>query len=260
MIGETQRRILHQFISIDTMYADFTPVQLTKLSGLAFVPTADEVTKDGLEKSPKTAQLRMMTPKQCYFKRSADQGFHSKLFVFVDFGTKANGFLSACGTKHEPSVEEIVQILLEDPKRFYRLCEGKDRYNLRRRQCRNDELIWSHSYLTELRNIAINRRLISPSIMTRMRKAPILFGSRRVRATKVSEKTRNSSGDASHDLDDDEWDTQYDLLKPGSVVVADDTNAYQIFGDAIFTAPQEDLLEGKQNVFNYFAKDGLTHR
>lgn len=69
----------------------------------------------------------MLAPKDCYFRRDASQSFHSKLFVFIDFGTKANAFLSACGTKHEPSVEEIVQILLTDPKKFYRLSGGKDK-------------------------------------------------------------------------------------------------------------------------------------
>lgn len=249
--------VIDLLLSTDETCVDFTPAQLTRLSMLAFVPATTEAAVEGSEKSPKTAQLRMMTPKQCYFKRTADQSFHSKLFVFVDFGSKANGFLSACGTKHEPSIEEIVQILLEDPKRFYRLCEGKDRYELHKPPHRNDRLICAYSYLTELRNIAINRRLISHGVMLRMKKAPILFGSRRVRATKVSDKKRNSSGgDASHDLDDDEWDTQYDLLKPGSVVVADDTNAYQIFGDAIFTAPQEDLLEGKEMCLLYFSSVG----
>jgi hypothetical protein len=50
--------------------------------------------------------------------------FHSKLFTFVDFGALANAFLSACGTKHEPSVEEVAQILLADPYKFYELAGG----------------------------------------------------------------------------------------------------------------------------------------
>ena len=103
------------------------PAQLTRLSLLAFVPVATDLIMNGTEKPSKTSQLRMMTPKQCYFKRDTDQTFHSKLFVFVDFGPKANTFLSACGTKHEPSVEELTQILLSDPKKFYHLAGGKDR-------------------------------------------------------------------------------------------------------------------------------------
>lgn len=32
------------------------------------------------------------------------------------------------------------------------------------------------------------------------------------------------------------------LREPGEIVIADDTNSYQLFGDTIFVAPQE--LEG----------------
>ncbi len=47
------------------------------------------------------------------------------------------------------------------------------------------------------------------------------------------------------DLDEEDWDYQYDLLAPDKVVIADDQNAYQLFGDTIFSAPQEDLLESE---------------
>ena len=67
---------------------------------------------------------KWLPPKQCYFGGDGKAGFHSQLFVFVDFGTLANSFLSACGTKHEPSVEEIVQMLLADPFKFYELANG----------------------------------------------------------------------------------------------------------------------------------------
>lgn len=75
----------------------------------------------------KTPTIEMRVPKECYFKRDSEQNFHSKLFVFVDFGTKANNFLSACGVKHEPSVEEIVQILLADPRKFYDLAGAREK-------------------------------------------------------------------------------------------------------------------------------------
>lgn len=105
---------------------EFTPTQLKHLSTLPIVPVRAQ---QGESKAPHDqAQFQMHPPKDCYFKRDADQSFHSKFFVFVDFGAKANTFLSACGTKHEPSAEEIVQILLREPRRFYQLAGGKDRY------------------------------------------------------------------------------------------------------------------------------------
>lgn len=69
-----------------------------------------------------------MAPRQCYFRGSnGGQQLHSKLFTFVDFGLPANQFLSACGTKREPTVEEVAQILLENPRRFYETAEGRDK-------------------------------------------------------------------------------------------------------------------------------------
>jgi hypothetical protein len=91
--------------------------------------------------------------------------------------------------------------------------------------------------LAELRNLAVNHRLIPPATLSRMRISPVLLGVRRQKATKASPE--KSSG-----WDEDEWEDLHDLRKPREIVIADDTNAYQLFGDSIFTAPQEDLLEG----------------
>ena len=95
------------------------------------------------------------------------------------------------------------------------------------------------SYLVELRNIAINRQTLSSATSARLRKAPILVGSRRVR--------RQKSGTAADPVDGDEedWDLEYDLLAPNQVAIADDTIALQQFGEVIFCAPQEDILEGE---------------
>jgi hypothetical protein len=59
-----------------------------------------------------------------------------------------------------------------------------------------------------------------------MKKAPILLGS-----------LRRGAGD----LDDEEKDLQYDLKRPDQIVIADDNNALQNFGDSLFTAPQEGM-------------------
>jgi hypothetical protein len=69
--------------------------------------------------------LRWLPPVRCYFERDSSRTrFHSKLFVFVDFGQQANSFLAACGVKSEPSVEEIALALLNDPHKFYELADG----------------------------------------------------------------------------------------------------------------------------------------
>lgn len=71
--------------------------------------------------------MRWLVPTQCYLGQVSKERFHSKLFVFVDFGTAGNAFLTACGAKQEPSVEEVTKILLDDPHRFYELAHGPNK-------------------------------------------------------------------------------------------------------------------------------------
>ncbi|OBZ66504.1 hypothetical protein A0H81_13686 [Grifola frondosa] len=186
----------------------FSQSELKTLAQLPFVPVKNDA----------NTSIHLLPPNQCYFSGDSSAQFHSKLFVFVDFGTQANAFLSACDTRHEPSVEEITRILLSNPRQFYQLAEGRD------------------NYLTELRNIAVNRRLISSGTLSRLKRAPVLLGTRRVKKSKGQ--------DTQADLDEDDWEMEYDLLTTDKVVIADETNAYQLFGSEVFTAPQEDLLEG----------------
>jgi hypothetical protein len=68
-----------------------------------------------------------------------------------------------------------------------------------------------------------------------MRKSPIFLGMKR------NPRKLNKTSD---DWDEDEWEILYDLKRPSEIVIADDTNAYQAFGDSLFAAPQEDILEG----------------
>jgi len=68
-----------------------------------------------------------------------------------------------------------------------------------------------------------------------MKRSNIVLGSRRVK----------KSGDkASSEGDEDDWDVRDELLEAKQVVIVDDTSAYQLFGDRIFSAPQENMLEG----------------
>jgi len=74
--------------------------------------------------SPRSTGTQLSPPNQCYFKSESSNQFYSKLFPFVNFGASANTFLRACGMKKEPSVEEIVLVLLKDPRRFFELTDG----------------------------------------------------------------------------------------------------------------------------------------
>ena len=97
------------------------------------------------------------------------------------------------------------------------------------------KVTFSISYLFELRNLAVNRRLLAKGTIIRMKRSNVLLGSRRV---------KRSGTKSSNEGDEDDWDLQDDLLQPNKVAIADDTNIYQLFGDRVFCAPQEDILEG----------------
>lgn len=99
-------------------FVDFSSAELRKLSETPFVPVKSIGDK---------SVIRRLHPIQCYFSGTGGSELHSKLFAFVDFGARANAFLGACGTKQEPSVEEIAQILLADPRRIYQLANGRDK-------------------------------------------------------------------------------------------------------------------------------------
>jgi hypothetical protein len=73
-------------------------------------------------------KLRMLSPTSCHIGGAAlDDTFHSRLFLFVDFGARANNFLMSCGCKPQPSVDEIAEQLIADPKRFYTLAAGREK-------------------------------------------------------------------------------------------------------------------------------------
>jgi len=66
------------------------------------------------------ALTSMVKPSEVYFgQKESSNNFHSQLFTFVDFGPKANTFLRAVGVKDEPTIQEICQMLLRNPKVFF---------------------------------------------------------------------------------------------------------------------------------------------
>jgi len=100
---------------------DFRSSDLQLLSTTAFVPVATDNDSAG-------PSIRWLPPSQCYLGSQDNASFHSKLFIFVNFGSAANAFLLACGTRSQPSVEEVAKILLSNPKQFYELAQGPTKY------------------------------------------------------------------------------------------------------------------------------------
>lgn len=99
------------------------------------------------------------------------------------------------------------------------------------------------SYLLELRNLSVNWERLSTETILLMKRSNIVLGSRRV---------KKSDGNASNEGDEDDWELQDELLQAKQVVIVDDTSAYQLFGDRIFCAPQESMLEGTWSTSSVF--------
>ena len=96
---------------------DFSPAKLRKLADTPFVPV--KFTGDN-------GIIKKLQPNQCFLGASNSE-LYSNLFAFVDFGARANVFLGACGARQEPSVEDFAQILLAEPRRIYKLANGREK-------------------------------------------------------------------------------------------------------------------------------------
>lgn len=73
-----------------------------------------------------------------------------------------------------------------------------------------------------------------------------------------SRRVKGGGGNSSIERDKDDWYLQDELLQPSKVVIVDDADAYQLFGDRIFCAPQDDTIESTQS--SVFRLPCNTHR
>ena len=96
---------------------EFSVEHLRKLSETPFVP----VGSTGYQ-----GDIKRLQPKRCFLGRQRSE-LHSKLFAFVNFGTRANEFLNYCYTNKVPSAEDIAQVMLVDPGRVYELANGREK-------------------------------------------------------------------------------------------------------------------------------------
>ena len=95
-----------------------------------------------------------------------------------------------------------------------------------------------HSYLMELRNIALKYQSLGRDTLDKLKKAGALIASRRIQRQKLNEVTDRVGGEG-------DQKTEYALLSPDEVAIADNMIVYQQFGGYVFCAPQEPILEGE---------------
>lgn len=176
--------------------SNFLPSDFLKLSELQIVPTG-----------PSSAP-RLLSPSKCYLDKGTKPVLYGKLFVFVNFGTKANHFLSTCGSKSKVSIQDVAEVLTENPGRFFELAGGYE------------------GFLVELRKLAYQSQDISNNTLHKMSHTPTLLGVRR----KKNE-------------DQAVWEYDHQFLTYEGVTIVDDNIDYQLFGDCLFVAPQGEELQ-----------------
>ena len=98
-------------ISFSHYLVGFSAGDLERLSKISFVP---------VESTGYMGDIKRLQPRRCFLGKQRSE-LHSKLFAFVNFGTRANEFLKRCHTSEGPSTEDIAQVLLADPWRVYEL-------------------------------------------------------------------------------------------------------------------------------------------
>ncbi|KAG9313683.1 hypothetical protein JVU11DRAFT_6029 [Chiua virens] len=176
--------------------SSFTSEQLGELSGMRIVPTKPESSGD----------LQWVSPADCYLGHPKDQ-FTMNLFIFVNFGEKANDFLSTCNAKDVPSVRDVAESLIHDPDRFYDVARGPK------------------GFMAKLGELAAEAKLTPDlnSTLEKMVSNHTLLGMR----LKIGDQIAGRE--------------TYTLRRPEEIVIIDDAKDAELFSQCIWTVPQEDL-------------------
>ena len=96
-----------------------------------------------------------------------------------------------------------------------------------------------YRYIAELRNIAVNFHLLSPTTLAKFKEADVLISFRNVQRLQSEETTDHIEGG------EEDQELEYCLQAASQIAIVDDMITFQQFGRDIFCAPQENILEGK---------------
>ncbi|MBW0477365.1 hypothetical protein O181_017080, partial [Austropuccinia psidii MF-1] len=201
------------FDYLSTRVADFSQTELQTLRQTAFIPIIQKDTTH-------------VSPAGCFFQPqdSLDSGPFRSLFTYIDFGLAARPFLLACGVKNEPTVQEITEMLIADPAKFYALAGSAE------------------EYLQVLRNIAANVHLLGHGLKQAMQRSAFILGSRR-----IAPNANNTARIDTYEDDDDDLEAGHPfvhvLAVPKDVVIIDDSHSYSQFTTVIVACPQEEVFE-----------------
>ncbi|KAL7625136.1 hypothetical protein AAE478_004350 [Parahypoxylon ruwenzoriense] len=203
-----------------TRLNELSNASITKLRDTPIVPVVRKgqspVVQTPTSVPNKASNTVHLSPRHCYLGSSIMYG---EIFDFVDFGSSANAFLSACGSKTEPTKLEIAQLAAGEPARLLSVLQSPDKYlNLLR-------------FLAE--DMATIKR--DKDLWRKMKASQFLLAFKEISAP-AKEKTSDNE-------EDEPPIRQYQLATPASIVILDDYISYRLFKDHLICAPEEDVLE-----------------
>jgi len=198
---------------------EITVTHVPRLAETNFVPIFP---KDKGKASAKA----FTSPRNCFLGESEAFG---EIFTYVDFGAEANTFLLRCGSKVEPTMTEIAQILVREPARISSTFRS------------------SEKYLNLLRSLAANVSMLKKNkeLWKEMKKSPFLLASKQLALTQAQEEAAAAHSDGFDDLDEEESQgiREFQLATAQDTIIVDDYIAYNLFKHSILCAPQEEILE-----------------
>lgn len=208
----TKAKAMFEYLS--TRVADFSQSHLQTLRQAKFIPVSGK-------------EMTHVSPGSCFFQPQdqVTRGPFKSLFTYIDFGPTARPFLLACGVKNEPTVQEITQMLIADPAKFYALAGSAE------------------EYLQVLRNIAANVHLLSRELRKAMQRSAFILGSRRVASSSSNPTVKQRAcEDEDEEIEAGQPFVQV-LALPAEVVIIDDSHSYSQFTTVIIACPQEEVFE-----------------
>lgn len=212
---QTQKEARRLFGYFADRASDISGPVIDKLSSALIVPIA----------APRsdTTTRRLVSPNQCFLGDGHDYG---EIFDYVDFGTEANLFLLKIGCKHEPSIAELAQLVIHEPKRILTTLKVEKYKSL--------------LYKLHLNMATLKKNKI---LWKDMKSSAFLLAIKERPAESTSLSPVNGDDDTDDRLEPKAAVLETRLRKAEDVCIQDDLICYTIFKAHVFTAPMEELLE-----------------
>ncbi|KAF8836689.1 hypothetical protein BDN67DRAFT_957661 [Paxillus ammoniavirescens] len=193
----------------------FSAVELAEISSMKIVPVhrhLDGTDSEGVD-PPAVA------PNKCFYERPDGANMHHwAVFIYVDYGQTANGFLRMCGAKPQPDCSDIVQTMIDNPQVYLDRLEGY----LGKAQAYK-------KYLDDLRQVAAGYHSFSKGLREQIKGAAMFIAFRK--------KARTLDAPVGGESQD------YALKCAREILIADDLESHRLFGEVIFVAPKEEVFE-----------------